>query len=228
MATVDLLLKIYGSKERAFHSAEVLVNNELKELDASAKFEISEDGWLKVDVSGEDGEFASNFLARKFGVPVTEFTKDEMYQGFIHQIQENEIIVDIGVLISIPQKNLTALGSGTAKQIATRFGMIRHLPVRIEITEEAAKQGTFTKSQADMWWNWKKSDQDRVIANSVTRSELKAAIKKTGHARDIYGIERLGLMEHMIICRETSDGPGIVSAIGRFVKGELGVIRTAN
>jgi hypothetical protein len=67
-----------------------------------------------------------------------------------------------------------------------------------------------------------------VIANSVTRSELKAAIKKTGHARDIYGIERLGLMEHMITCRENTDGPGIVAAIGKLVKGELGVVRTSN
>jgi hypothetical protein len=61
----------------------------------------------------------------------------------------------------------------------------------------------------------------------VTRSELKAAIKKTGHARDIFGIERLGLMEHIITCREGTDGPGIVAAIGRHVKGELGVIKAA-
>jgi hypothetical protein len=120
------------------------------------------------------------------------------------------------------------LGNGTAKQIAARFGMIRHLPVKVEIIDEKANEGAFTKEQVDLWWNWKKSDQDRVIANSVTRSELKAAIKKTGHARDIYGIERLGLMEHMITCRESTDGPGIVAAIGKLVKGELGVVRTSN
>ncbi|WP_292469461.1 DUF2110 family protein [Methanolobus sp.] len=228
MVTVKLLLKIYGSKERAFHSAEVLVSNELKELDASAEFSVSDDNWLMVDINGEDSEFVSNFLIQKFGTPVTELARNEVYTGVIDQIHDNEFIVDVGTLVSIPQKNLAILGSGTANQIATRFGIIKHLPVKIQITDEKAKLGAFTKPQADIWWNWKKSEQDRVIANSVTRSELKAAIKKTGHARDIYGIERLGLMEHMITCREKTDGPGIVAAIGRLVKGDLGVIRTSN
>ncbi|MEZ5336130.1 MAG: DUF2110 family protein [Methanolobus sp.] len=52
-------------------------------------------------------------------------------------------------------------------------------------------------------------------------------MKKTGHARDIYGIERLGLMEHMITCRKYRR-TRIVAAIGRLVKGELGVIRSGN
>lgn len=223
-----LLIKIYGNRERATHSAEVLINNELKELDASAEFSVSDDNWLTLDIKGEDSEFASNFLIQKFGSPVTKIMKGENYHGFIRQIHDDEIVVDAGVLVTIPRKNLNNLGNGTAKQIATRFGIIRHLPVKIEITDEKAKEGIFTREQADLWWSWKKSHQDRVIANSVTRSELKAAIKKTGHARDIYGIERLGLMEHMITCRENTDGPGIVAAIGKLVKGELGVVRTSN
>jgi hypothetical protein len=228
MSTVKLLLKIYGNKERALHSAEVLVNNELKELDASAEFSVSEDNWLLANVKGEDSEFALNFLASEFGTPVQEVKENEVYQGVIHRILENEMIVDVGTLISIPQKDLAILGNGNAKQIALRFGIIGHLPVRIQISNEKTKLGSFTKQQADLWWSWKKSEQDRVIANAVTRSELKAAIKRTGHARDIYGIERLGLMEHMITCRENTDGPGIVAAIGRLVKGELGVIRTSD
>lgn len=226
MVTIKLLLNVYGNKERALHSAEVLIDNELKELDASAKLSISDDNWIIADIDGDDSEFATNFLMQKFGTPVTKLSRNETYMGVIRQIHQKEIIVDIGTLITIPQKNLMILGGGTAEQITTRFGIIRHLPVKIEITDEKARQGTFTKAQADIWWGWKKSEQDRVIANSVTRSELKAAIKKTGHARDIYGIERLGLMEHMITCRENTDGPGIVAAIGRSVKGELGVIIT--
>lgn len=228
MTTTKLLIKIYGNRERATHSAEVLISNEIKELDVSAEFSVSDENWFTVNVTGEDSEFASNFLAHKFGTPVSEAVRNESYHGFIRQIHDDEIVVDIGIPVSIPLKNLSMLGNGTAKQIATRFGLIRHLPVKIEITDEEKKEGTFTREQADLWWSWKKSEQDRVIANSVTRSELKAAIKKTGHARDIYGIERLGLMEHMITCRENTDGPGIVAAIGKLVKGELGVVRAGN
>lgn len=228
MVTVKLLLNIYGKRERAFHSAQVLVNNELRELNATATFSVTDDNWLMADIKGEDSEFASNYLATKFGKPVTNLKSNETYKGIIRQIHENEIVIDVGILVNIPKKNLGVLGNGTAKQIAMRFGLIKHLPVEIEITDEQTKEGMFTKSQIDMWWGWKKSEQDRVLASSVTRSELKAAIKKTGHGRDIYGIERLGLMEHMIICREDTDGPGIVAAIGQLVKGELSVIRASN
>jgi hypothetical protein len=99
--------------------------------------------------------------------------------------------------------------------------------MEIEIEDPQKSTGRLSKRQLDTLWGWKKSGYDHVTANSVTRSELKAAIKKTGHARDIFGIERLGLMEHLITCRQGTDGPGIVAAIGRHVKGELGVIRAA-
>ncbi|MEZ5336129.1 MAG: DUF2110 family protein [Methanolobus sp.] len=145
MVIVKLLLKIYGNKQRATHSAEVLVNNELTELEASAEFSISDDNWLTANVTGEDEEFAANFLVQKFGTPVTEPVNGEVYTGVIRQIYEKEIIVDIGIPIIIPQKNLTVLGSGTAKQIATRFGMLRHLPVKIEITDVESKAGNLSK-----------------------------------------------------------------------------------
>ena len=75
-----------------------------------------------------------------------------------------------------------------------------------------------------MWWKWKKASTDRVTVNGATRSEIKYSIKKTGHSRDIYGIERLGLLEHDIVCRENTDGPGIVASIGPFLHSEIGVV----
>jgi hypothetical protein len=127
-------------------------------------------------------------------------------------------------MIILPE-NLKNLGVGSVRQISLRFGMIKYLPVEVEvITTKSQIQGKFSKYQTDVFWKWKKAGYDRVTANAITRSELKAAIKRTGHARDIYGIERIGIMEHAIVCRENTDGPGIVAAIGKFIPSELGVI----
>ena len=99
------------------------------------------------------------------------------------------------------------------------------MPVEIEVFEANKKiKARFTKKQLDLWWSWKKASTDRVIVNAATRSEIKSAIKKTGHGRDIYEIERLGLLEHAIVCRENTDGPGIVAAIGPRLKSEMGVV----
>jgi len=225
MVETQLLIKIYGSKERATHSAEILIENELKELEAAAEVSTSKDDWLTLKIEGEDAEFASNFLVQKYGAPTTRTKNGSVHKGFIHKIEEDTLEVDIGMLVTIPKSDLNFFGAGNAQQIASRFGMIRYLPVEIEMSDAGELKARFTKKQADAFWELKKSKLDHVVANSVTKSELKAAIKKTKHGKDIYGIERLGLMEHMITCREGTDGPGIVAAIGKYLNGDLAVIK---
>ncbi|TAH65731.1 MAG: DUF2110 family protein, partial [Methanosarcina mazei] len=148
-----------------------------------------------------------------------------IYMGFLQAFPEDSFIVNIGVPVQVEAEELKALGTGKPKQLASRFGLIPHLPVEIEVLEANKKiKARFTKKQLDLWWGWKKASTDRVVINAATRSEIKSAIKKTGHGRDIYEIERLGLLEHAVVCRETTDGPGIVAAIGPRLKSEMGVV----
>lgn len=224
MQHITLCIKIYGNIEKGVETVNTVIINELKELDIKAQIHISTDGWVNIELSGEDEEFASNLLIKKYGTPVHKPLKNSIYKGYIDNINEDCICVDIGVKVYILSKDMKNLGIGNSSQIATRFGMIEYLPVEIEIIDSKQLLCQFSKLQTDTFWKWKKSTTDRVIANSITRSELKAAIKKTGHARDIYGIERLGILEHAIICKESTDGPGIVAAIGKLIISKLGVI----
>lgn len=227
MIKTRLLLKIYGTRERAIHAAQILVAQDLKDLDARAELDVSEDGWLTLEIEGEDEEFASNFLANKYGTPLKTVNKGAICKGFVSSVEEDRIIIDIGIKVIVAQDALSALGIGNAKQICSRFGIIPFMPLEIEIDDTKVPSGRLTKRQLDIMWKWKKAGYDHVTANSVTRSELKAAIKRTGHGRDIFGIERLGLMEHLLTCRAGTDGPGIVAAIGRYIKGDLGVIKAS-
>lgn len=225
MKSIILLLNIYSSYDRVVRSIESVIANDIKDIDASAEIHANSDGRVKVDITGEDDEFCANYLLSKYGSPIKKAEAGEVYKGYIHSINENGIVVDIGIEVIVTLDELKPLGTGEVKQIASRFGIIPHLPVTVEIVKvDGDTKVCFTKTQVDMWWKLKKSGTDRVIANSVTRSELKAAIKNTGHARDIYGIERIGIMEHAIVCREKTDGPGIVADIGPLLRSELGVI----
>ncbi len=225
MKKITLCIKIYGNENKTIDAISVTIANELKELAAKVLITVSSDRWTIAEIEGEDEEFASNLLIRQYGTPTSSPDEGTIYKGFIDSIEEDRLIVDIGTKITILPENMKNLGAGSARQISLRFGMIRYLPVEVEIISNKPQiQGKFSNDQADTWWQWKKAGYDRVTANAITRSELKAAVKRTGHARDIYGIERLGIMEHAIVCRETTDGPGIVAAIGRFIPSELGVI----
>jgi hypothetical protein len=226
MIKVVTLQHIYGkNRERMSDLLKTLLENELKDLEVNVDICITPENWVQFSLEGEDEEVSANFLISRYGIPAVKAKVGRTYRGFLQAFREDSFLVNIGIPVMVEIKELKALGSGKPAQIAARFGLIPHLPVEIEILEVNKKEkARFTKKQLDLWWSWKKAGTDRVIVNAATRSEIKSAIKKTGHGRDIYEIERLGLLEHAIVCRENTDGPGIVAAIGPRLQSEMGVV----
>ncbi|AAM04871.1 TPA: DUF2110 family protein [Methanosarcina acetivorans] len=226
MEKVVTLQHIYGKKrDRMAELLKSLVENELKELEVKVEVSITTENWAEFTLEGEDEEVSANLLKSRYGSPANKAELGKVYLGFLQAFTEDAFMVNIGIPVNIEAEELKALGSGKPKQLASRFGMIPHLPVEVEVIEANKEiKARFTKKQLDLWWGWKKASTDRVIINAATRSEIKSAVKKTGHGRDIYEIERLGLLEHAVVCREKTDGPGIVAAIGPLLKSEMGVV----
>lgn len=226
MIKVVTLQHIYGkNRVRMSDLLKTLTENELKDLEVKVEISITPENWVEFSLEGEDEEVSANFLISRYGIPAAKAEVGRTYRGFLQAFGEDVFLVNIGIPVRVETEELKAFGSGKPAQIASRFGLIPHLPVEIEIIEANKKiKARFTKKQLDIWWSWKKASTDRVIVNAATRSEIKNAIKKTGHGRDIYEIERLGLLENAIVCRENTDGPGIVAAIGPRLKSEMGVV----
>ncbi|ADE36648.1 DUF2110 family protein [Methanohalophilus mahii] len=223
----ELAIKVYSNTEQNLDAIAAKFADDLKDLDVKLGIDFSKNKWVVVDVDGDDAEFAIHFLKEKYGTPVYEPVAGKKYRGYIQSIKEDKIVVDIGKKFSITANGLKNLGTGSPDQVATRFGLIPYMPVKVEIVKtNEGEQVRFTGQQVDKLWEWKKSSTDRIIVNSVTRSQLKSVLKKTGHSRDIYGTERLGIMEHCVICRENTDGPGIVAEIGPKLNADMGVIRS--
>lgn len=226
MIKVVTLQHIYGkNRARMSDLLKTLVENELKDLEVKVEISITPENWVEFSLEGEDEEVSANFLISRYGIPAVKAEAGRIYRGFLSAFREDAFLVNIGIPVRVEIEELKALGSGKPAQITARFGLIPHLPVEIEVLEANKEvKARFSKKQLDLWWNWKKASTDRVIVNAATRSEIKSAIKKTGHGRDIYEIERLGLLEHAIVCRENTDGPGIVAAIGPRLQSEMGVV----
>jgi hypothetical protein len=60
-----------------------------------------------------------------------------------------------------------------------------------------------------------------VNVNSASRAEVRATVNRAGHAHDIVTVERLGLLEQSIVCREETDPPGLLASIGEYLPAEL-------
>ncbi|MDV0447538.1 hypothetical protein MsAg5_14380 [Methanosarcinaceae archaeon Ag5] len=234
---IELLQPVYGHEENAKKSLKAFMDEEFKDLDVAFEIlspKVAGKKHLSVMVSGDDEEVSANFLYNAFGKPLqkSDAVPGETYKGFISKIEPDQITVDIGFDAIVSAMSLSTLGAGNAGQIAARFGMIPYLPVTVTIptgsvpADElwAVGKVNFSKEQIDLWWTWKKSSTDRIFLNNATRSQVKAALKKKRHGRDVYGVERLGLMECVVICNEKTDGPGIVASIGKLLPSQMGVL----
>jgi len=221
---IELLQPIYGSEENAVRSLKAYADSELKELDVSYQISVQKNRF-SVSLEGEDEEICANLLHQTFGKPLkkSEMLIGNDYKGYISKIESDKIFVHVGFDLLISASSLEALGTGSAGQIASRFGMILYLPVTICLNPDF-ETASFSKEQADLWWSWIKSATDRVFVNGATRSQVKAVLQRTRHGRDVYGVEKLGLTECVIICKEKTDGPGIVSAIGKRLPSQMGVL----
>lgn len=226
MKKVVILQHVYGkSQKKVLDLIKTLVENELKDLEVKIEISVTPENWVEFSLEGEDEEISANYLVSSYGTPASKIESGKVYAGFLQVLEEGAFVVNIGIPVRVEASELKILGFGKPKQLASRFGLIPHLKVEVEIFEANGKQkARFTKKQLDLWWSWKKAANDRIIVNGATRSEIKNAIKKTGHGKDILKVERLGTLENVLLCKETTDGPGIVAAIGPYIKSEMGVV----
>lgn len=220
---IELLQPVYISGENAVRSFKAFADAEFKGLDVSYGVTV-QNKRFQVTLDGEDAEVCENLLYKEFGKPAVkkEIDSDAEYKGLIQKIEPDQMTVNIGFELPIASGSLEQLGAGSAGQIAARFGMIPYLPVTVRVLPDGT--AVFTKEQIDQWWAWKKTSTDRIFVNGATRSQVKAALQRKGHGRDVYGVEKIGLTECVIVCKEKTDGPGIVSSIGRVLPVQMGVL----
>ena len=221
---IELLQPVYGSQEIAVRAFKAYAQTELKDLEVDFDIQIQNTHFY-VSLTGDDEEICANFLYKQFGqiLTKTDVVSGVDYRGYIQKIESDKLIIYAGFEIEAAVSSLAALGVGNAGQIATRFGMIPYLPVTFQMSPDL-KTAVFSKEQIDQWWAWKKTSTDRIFLNGVTRSQVKAALQKKGHGRDVYGVEKLGLTECVIVCKENTDAPGIVASVGKLLNAQMGVL----
>jgi len=216
--------KIYvkgDARDRALDGLQSLVANRFGDLDVTFEVGHRQDDFPAVTVDGPDAAVARNLLRDEFGEMVADHEAGETYVGTLDSWDDDGFVLDVsmGQTVRIPAENLD-LGQGTPEQIRKRFGLVQHIPLRFVAGDEPR----LAEEEVDRLYDWKRGGDHgngRVNANSVTRSEIRATVNKSGHAQDIVTVERLGLLEMSVICDPDTDAPGLLADIGRFMPSEL-------
>ena len=218
---VVLATKVYVSgdaRDRVLDSLRSLVGNELADLDVEYEVGVRSDDFPSVTVTGEDEVVARNVLAEAFGEIDAHMEAGETYVGTFDSWSDVGFVLDAGQDVYVPAENLD-LGRGSPSQVRERFGLVQHMPLEFVYggDEEPSR---LSDDQVDELYEWARGN-GRVNVNSATRAEVRATVNRAGHARDIVTVERIGLLEQSIICKEGTDPPGLLAAIGEYLPAEI-------
>jgi hypothetical protein len=215
---VVLATKVYvegEARERALKSLGAQVENALGDLAITHEVGLRRDDFPAVTIEGDDAVVARNLLAEEWGQVTTDFEDGIEYVGTLERWDSEGITLDAGREIEVPTSGL-GLGPGDSEGIRRRFGLVQHLPMRFVYGDPSR----LADSERDRLYEWSRGS-GRVNYNSATRSEVRATVNRAGHAEDIVTVERCGLLEGSVVCREGTDPPGLLAAIGRHLPAEL-------
>ena len=224
---VVLATKCYvggDARGRAVQGFGSLIDNEVGDLAVAWEIDVRDDGFVAVELAGEDATAAGNALAESWGEVGVDFESGGTYVGTLDEWDDDGWLLDVGTdtRIRIPAGEL-GLGAGDPAQIRDRFGVVQHTPLRFVYGEPSRLADT----TRDQLYEWTREDgSGRVNVNSATRGQVRATVNRAGHADDIVTVERLGLLEQSIVCPSATDPPGLLASIGPHLRSELKCVLT--
>jgi hypothetical protein len=215
---VVLATKLYvegDARERALDSLRSQVDNDVGDLDVEYDVGVRHDDFPTVTLEGPDEVAARNVLAETWGEITEGFEDGETYVGTLESWDDDGFVLDAGEDVLVPADEL-GLGPGSPAQIRERFGLVQHVPLRFTYGETPE----LADVEQDRLYDWTRGT-GRLNVNSATRGEVRATVNRAGHAQDIVTVERLGLLEQSVVCREGTDPPGLLAAVGEYLPSEL-------
>jgi hypothetical protein len=221
--------------------------NELTQSFSNTKIRIKKlrqfDNRFEVLISGPEEVFILNMLKKKVGT-IVEFDKveiDDVYKGVLVDVGKVGFGIFVDCAILNPNVDVllnlydlrTQLCRGRnvpMTEIISAYDFIDRFPVHIKITsinkEKEQIQGLLDKHTLELYEKLIKENLEAVFMSGETKGQLKKALVKTGHFRDIASIIRYGFLENIVILRENTTAPGIIADIGKHLKNcKLNAIR---
>jgi hypothetical protein len=215
---VVLATKVYvagDARERALRGLDSIVENAVENVEVTHEVGLRADGFPSVTVEGPDATAARNLLREQWGEITPDLADGDVHVGTLEAWDDDGLVLDAGREVRIPGSEL-GLGPGSPSQVRTRFGLVQHMPLRF-VADDPPR---LADDERDRLYGWTRG-QGRVNVNSATRSEIRATVNRAGHAGDIVTVDRLGLLEGSIVCRDGTDPPGLLASVGNHLPSEL-------
>ena len=236
----DKIYNVYKESDKREISIRYLKYlNELNQSFSNTKIRIKKlrefDKRFEVLISGPEEIFIFNMLKKKVGT-IIEFENlkiGDICKGVLLDVGKVGfgIFVDCGILnpSSDVLLNLYDLRTQLCKdrsipltEIIKTYDFIDKFPVYVKITsidkEKEQIQGVLERTTLDLYKKLIIENIEAVFISGETKGQIKKALVKTRHFRDVISINRFGFLENIVILKENTTAPGIIADIGKHLK----------
>jgi hypothetical protein len=240
MVRLVLLEKLYGPDAvKAAHLLQRSLSDATADLEGTVELQGKNPrNWIQVEVHGSETTILTSYLRQTYGIAAVALDAVQ-----VHARRKGKIVdagkvgygvyVDIGVStpatidVLVPLHTLRRqLADGarlSTKQLIAAFCLRANFPLDVRITKvdrvRREVEAAISDRQAGVFQDWLSLGLDRIIAYGVSVDTLHRAIRRSGLSRDVVEVDSIGLMEHSILCKLGTTGPGVVKTLGRFLPG---------
>ncbi|MHA1303987.1 MAG: DUF2110 family protein [Candidatus Heimdallarchaeaceae archaeon] len=240
MIKITTLIKNYNVPNHSTKKAlEFILHDEFHELDIEIKnITFTKEGYAELLIEGEDEQIVENYLQRTYGTKrsIADMqVGDIVYGRFLKTDQVNfGLFVEVGAITTTrnidalfplyeQRKQLAQNKTVPMKKIVRAYGIVENLPLFFEITEKqiigAKLKVKLTEESLDWLTKPIREKKEALIITGTSTRMIKEVLKKTNHSQDIDIIERIGVLEHRLICKKGTRAEGLIPEIGYLLKG---------
>jgi len=193
------------------------------------------DNRFEIEINGPDEVFVSNILKKEVGT-ITDFK--DVQVGQIHK----GTMVDVGkvgfgifidcailkprtdVLIELRtlREQLCNGKKQSTRDIIKAYNFMDHYPVHMKIVDVDQQnqklQGEFAPETLNLFKKVMDENIEGIIVCGSSKNQFKKALLKTGHLRDMISIHRFSFLENIVLLKENTDAPGIISHVGKDLR----------
>ena len=193
------------------------------------------DNRFDIEIKGPDEVFISNILKKEIGT-ITDF-KDvqvgQVFKGTMVDVGKVGfgIFVDCAILnprtdvlieLRTLREQLCDDKKISTRDIVSAYNFIDHYPVHVKIVnvdKQGQKlQGEFAQETLSLFKKVMSENIEGIIVCGASKNQFKKALLKTGHLRDMISIHRFSFLENVVLLKENTNAPGIISHIGKDLK----------
>jgi hypothetical protein len=193
------------------------------------------DNRFEIVIDGPEEIFVFNLLKKEIGsiIEFQDIKLGKTYKGTLVDVGKFGfgIFVDCAIFnpqvdvllnLNVLREQLAAGNKKSIRQIIKAYDLIDHFPVEIKITEIDVEkhqiQGRLSEAFLGLYHKIISEKLEGIFVSGATKNQIKKAVIKRGHLRDIISVEHYGFLENIVVLKQGTDAPGIIAHIGNYLR----------